>query len=101
MVARTIAAALCLWLVNFPLDLRAAEQTCNPTRAQILSRLTAIADESLAFRGVNNRGQMVEVLTGPDGTWSVVVTIPGGCSVMTTWGTAWQPILPPPVGDPS
>ncbi|MDX1402284.1 MAG: hypothetical protein R3245_10205 [Kiloniellales bacterium] len=50
--------------------------------------------------GVTNNGKLMEVLTSPSGSWSVIVSSPNGISCLVAAGEGWRHILPESVKDP-
>lgn len=45
---------------------------------------------------VTSRGRLLEVLVSPSGSWSLVLTAPGGRSCLVAAGSDWQALTPPP-----
>ena len=62
---------------------------------EITSRLGKTYGESRAGLGLLDDGRMVEIFTSRRGTWSMLVTAPGGVTCLVASGEAWQ--IPPVV----
>jgi hypothetical protein len=97
MVVRTIAAALAVWLVNFPLDLWAqpAPPADPPPKcysvAEIGAALAAETGQALAYEAVTKTGTRLAVFVDSRGLWTVVVTSrKTGCAVIFDWGAHWS-----------
>ena len=60
---------------------------------EITSRLGKTYGESRAGFGLLDDGRMVEIFTSRQGTWSMLVTAPGGVTCLVASGEAWQ--IPP------
>ncbi len=69
---------------------------CGP-RAGIAAALARNHAETPVSRGVSARGALVEVFASTRGTWTLVVTVPGGPSCLIAAGQDWQH-LPRPAG---
>ena len=69
-------------------------------RQQLLTFLDRNFNEKPTAVGVTADGQLLEVLSNPSGSWTLVLTRPGGLSCMISSGQGWrQKRLPqkPPV----
>lgn len=67
-------------------------------RQTMLQTLEQRYGERIAVRALADHGQMIEITRGRNGSWTALVTIPGGPTCMTGSGEAMQ-ILEP--GEPS
>jgi len=77
-----------------------AMQACT-THEDATKRLATQYDERVVGRGLANAGKaMIELFVSEEGTWTVVVSAPGGKSCILASGDSWHglPIL---VGDPA
>ena len=65
-------------------------------RHQLLAFLDKNFEEKPTAVGVTADGQLLEVLSNPSGSWTLVVTKPGGLSCMISSGQGWRqkPLLP-------
>lgn len=102
---RPLTAALALslaTLLSVSKDAQAQRVPCGDG-AGLISHLEKEWGEDPAVIALDAAGRMVRVLANPEtGTWSLLITGPGGPTCLVQSGTAWEPI-PPPVepGDPS
>ncbi len=85
------AAALLAAAVVLALPLEGAAQTpaCG-SRDGILKQLARTHAESPINLGVTDEGGLLEVLTGPTGTWSMIITFPGGETCLVAQGDDWR-----------
>lgn len=97
-----IAAALGAAFLSAPNTAAAQGPSCGP-RDALLAALAEGYGERPVGRGVSAAGGLVEILASPKGTWTVVVTVPGGgptCIVSS--GEGWRNLSPKPeVGPPA
>lgn len=76
------------------------EKTCRE-RDQVLDMLSDKFDEDRVAIGLTEAGGLVEVLSAREGgTWTIIVTSPGGISCLVAAGTDWQSIKTRPPEDP-
>ena len=68
---------------------------CGP-REQVLGALSENYQERLVSRGVTSAGALLEVLAGPSGSWSIVLTVPGGQTCLVSSGEGWRDMPPSP-----
>jgi hypothetical protein len=73
-----------------------AQPVCGD-RSGLLTRLGEKFHEVPVALGLAASGQVVEVLTSPSGSWSIIVTHPQGRSCLMGAGQGWQD-LPRPHG---
>lgn len=64
------------------------------SRQSLLDRLADRYEEAPSHLGVTNRGGLVEILTSPTGSWTIIVTVPGGPTCMVSAGEGWRDIKP-------
>ena len=69
-------------------------------RAAIVERLHKEFSEQPFSVGLANSGTLVEVFASKAGTWTILVTQPGGTSCLVAAGDNWQAV-PTLVGGPS
>lgn len=76
-----------------------AQEPCGPDRQAMLDTLVGRFDETLHGNAVDGMGNLVELYTGPDDTWTLVISGPRGCVVFggRDWGA--EPLVP--TGDPA
>jgi len=79
----------------------AAQQVMCRDRAEVVEMLSSRFDEAPRFMGMNARGQVLEVWLAPDGSWTAVVSTPGGRSCIVAAGFGGDLLPPRPTGDPA
>lgn len=62
---------------------------CGP-RGVILDALRSGYQERPVSRGVTSTGALLEVFAGPSGSWSILVTVPGGPTCLVSSGEGWR-----------
>lgn len=71
----------------------AAQNMCAP-RDKVISALGKSYSEVPTARGLSAKGTLVELLTGPDGSWTMIATRPGGVACVVGSGEAWHAVDP-------
>lgn len=96
MVERSLAlpTAKVLWLCALSffafLPLEAwAQSLCGP-RVAYLKQLAAEHGEVPVAAGLVSNGGLLEVLTSPSGSWTILVTQPNGMACLVAAGESWQ-----------
>lgn len=86
-----VAAAL----VSIPSGTWAQGPQCGP-RDSVLGALKEHYQERPVSRGVTAAGALLEVLAGPSGSWSILLTVPGGQTCLVSSGDGWRglPLVP-------
>jgi hypothetical protein len=79
-----------------------AQPACGD-RSTILRHLEEQFGETVRVRALADQGAMIEIAVSPSGSWSVVATMPGRPSCLTTAGEAFEftPAVRPAPGKPS
>ena len=67
----------------------ASRPYCGPRQA-LLESLARSHDERPVSLGVTSGGALLEVLASPTGSWTILVTIPGGPTCMVSSGQGWR-----------
>ncbi len=62
---------------------------CAP-RDIVMARLAQSHSEKPMSLGITASGALLEVLVGPKGTWTIVVTLPNGPTCLVSHGESWQ-----------
>ena len=97
MKAAHYAAPLALLgLLCFP-DMAVAQSLQCGSRDALLGALAERYQERPVSRGVTGSGALLEVLAGPSGSWSILVTTPGGPTCLVSSGEGWRRL--PAAGD--
>ncbi|PKP85855.1 MAG: hypothetical protein CVT80_00385 [Alphaproteobacteria bacterium HGW-Alphaproteobacteria-2] len=88
--------ALVLWALASPAEAQAA---CGG-RSEMVRRLAQGFGEVQVGSGLSGE-RIVEVWAAPDGgTWTILVTTPGGISCLAAAGEGWVAAPDVPVGEP-
>lgn len=85
-VAALLAAAV---IGAQPAAAQSAAPQCG-ARAAVLDRLSAKYDEEPVSIGVTATGSLLEVLASPEGTWTIIVTVPNGPTCLVSSGDGWH-----------
>ena len=64
-------------------------QTVCGDRSEMVEFLARNYQESRIGVGVNARGAVIEVFASNTGTWSILVTVPGGPTCVISEGDGW------------
>ena len=59
-------------------------------RAQLIGALSGDYNEQPAYEALTMDGQLMEVLTSENGTWTVLLTTPSGRTCVIAAGTSWE-----------
>ncbi|HIP80212.1 MAG TPA: hypothetical protein EYH07_17365 [Kiloniellaceae bacterium] len=59
-------------------------------RDALLETLAEHHKERVVSRGLTSGGALLEVLAGPSGSWSILVTRPGGPTCLVSSGEGWR-----------
>ncbi len=69
-------------------------------RDSIHERLADKFSEAPVVRALSGAGNLVEMLASPGGTWTMIITRPGGPTCIISTGEMWQPLPTTPVAGP-
>lgn len=72
---------------------RAEDPPCG-LRADLLRALATEAGEALRVQMIDVAGHLVEIVVGLDGSWTLLVTLPGGPSCIAGWGEGFRLAAP-------
>jgi hypothetical protein len=64
---------------------------CAP-RTAVMNELKQSFDEQPSGRGIAGDGTVLELLTSPSGSWTLIVSLPNGHSCFATAGEAWEAV---------
>ena len=73
----------------------AQAQNCA-ARETIVAKLAKTYAEEPVSLGVTAQGGLLEVLASPDGTWTILVTLPNGPTCLMSHGDGWSEREPTP-----
>ena len=68
-----------------------AQTVCAP-RATFVDQLGEKYDENPVSVGLTATGSMIEVLAAKNGSWTILITKPGGPTCLISHGEAWQTV---------
>jgi len=88
---RYTAAVLAAFLLPWP---ALGQAICVP-RAALLAELESLHNEVPTARGLGPHSQVLEVLTSPEGTFTILITRPDGITCAVASGRAWQNVAQP------
>ncbi len=75
-----------------------AQAVCGD-RAKLINLLGKNYSEQPQAMGLTSAGAVIEVLTSPDGTWSILLTYPAGPTCMVAAGEKWEAVPLPAAGE--
>lgn len=84
------AAALALVLAVPATTSAVAQGLACAARDIVLGHLAARYGEHPISLGVTATGSLLEVLASPDGSWTIIVTQPGGPTCLVISGDGWR-----------
>lgn len=67
-----------------------AQQPQCAQRDAVLERLSATYHEEPVSLGVTATGSLLEVLASPEGSWTIIITVPGGPTCLVSSGEGWR-----------
>lgn len=88
--AAASAAALAVAMVTASTTPAAAQSPQCAAREAVVDRLATKFDEHPVSIGVTATGSLLEVLASPEGTWTIIVTVPGGPTCLVSSGEGWH-----------
>ena len=90
-LAATSAGFLALATVLSVASLPAAAQAPQcAARDAVLDRLSNHYHEEPVSIGVTATGSLLEVLASPEGSWTIIITVPGGPTCLVSSGEGWR-----------
>lgn len=89
--AATLFGLILLLSVSLPMPASAQGPQCAPREA-LLKSLKKNYNEAPSHRGVTRTGSLLEVFVSPTGSWTILVTIPGGPTCLVSSGDGWHDI---------
>ena len=76
-------------------------QTVCGERAKFIEMLGSKYLEQPVSMGLTSTGAVIEVLTSPKGSWSILLTYPTGSTCMIAAGDTWEALPLPVAGESS
>lgn len=59
-------------------------------RDAVLERLSSTYHEEPVSLGITATGSLLEVLASPEGSWTIIITVPGGPTCLVSSGEGWR-----------
>jgi hypothetical protein len=78
---------------SIPAGARAETMTCGK-RSDLLAHFQQSYHEVPNVLGLTTDGRLLEVIVAPSGSWTMLVTAPGGPSCIVATGQDWQSVAP-------
>lgn len=75
--------------VSSPANAQSAQMVCGE-RVEIVNALESGHQEQKTAAGLSGNGGLVELFTGDAGTWTLLLTLPGGPTCLLGAGEAWE-----------
>ena len=87
---RILVLSVAIALVSSTAMAQSQRPQCNE-RDNVIELLGKKYQETVSALGVSNTGGLVEVLHDPkDGSWTIIITTPGGMSCLVAAGEGWR-----------
>ena len=97
-ICLTIIYAALLALVFWSSPAASTPARCD-LREKVIEHLETNFGEIVAIRGVSSNGGLLEVTVNRErGSWTILVTAPGGPACLALFGGNWQDLRPPDPG---
>ena len=95
----TLGLAAIATLLALPAQAETFGTFCG-NRKIIQERLADKYSEAPVIRALSGAGNLVEMLASPSGSWTMIVTRPGGQTCIVSTGDMWQPLGPAAASQP-
>ena len=89
LVASLAAAAVAIGVAAGGARAEAPREVCSTHDAVVQTLNRKFAEKTVSM-GLANNGTVVEVLSSPDGSWTIVMTAPNGLTCLLAAGDYWQ-----------
>jgi hypothetical protein len=93
MTAVIFAAGVVTAGVPVPAAAQMTQMVCGE-RVEIVNALQSGHQEKRSAGGLSGTGGLVELFTGDSGTWTLLLTLPGGPTCLLGAGEAWEGSMP-------
>lgn len=87
---RFAATSAGLLALTAALPAAAQESPQCAARDAVLERLSSTYQEQPVSIGVTATGSLLEVLASPEGSWTIIITVPGGPTCLVSSGEGWR-----------
>jgi hypothetical protein len=92
---RSTIAVLGTFITVLFVSLPASAQMVCGTRTEIVNKLSDSYEEQQTSAGIARNGNLVEVFSSREGSWTIIYTIPGGQTCLMAVGENWQALKEP------
>lgn len=86
---RSIIIALGVVFILFPMNPATAQQACGE-RAKFMDKLEDTFAEHPIAMGLTEKGAVIEVFASKHGSWTFLITMPGGLTCVVASGQSWE-----------
>jgi hypothetical protein len=94
----SVAAGLVMLAAGAVFTPAMAQWACGK-RADLLAQLALRYGEVSSAIGITDQGALLDLVVSPGGTWTIMMTVPGGPTCIVATGKQWE-TLPAVVEDP-
>lgn len=84
----SLAAAAALTIGSF--SSQALAQMVCAARNDLLAHFAKRFEEVPNGVGITDQGALLELLVSPTGTWTMIITVPGGTACVVATGQSWE-----------
>lgn len=88
-IIRVVSLALLFYM---PIAAHAQQQMACGEREGIVAQLKEKFGETQAGMGMTRSGSLMEMFTADDGSWTLMLSFPGGRSCLIATGEGWEPV---------
>lgn len=86
---RSIIIALGVASVLFPFSPAIAQQACGERGKFMIMLEQSFAEHPIAM-GLTDKGAVIEVFASKNGSWTFLLTLPGGMTCVVASGRSWE-----------
>jgi len=90
-----IIVAIAVVMAGMALPIPASSQALCGSRDGFVAGLDQQFGEHRSIEAVTSAGALMEIFVSGSGSWTVLVTLPGGPACLVASGTGWQPVRIP------
>jgi len=94
-------ATFALAAVTFAATPAEAGRAVCKQRTEIIKILGKKFNETQRSFGLQGDRRVLELYASPNGSWTAILTMPGGKSCVVASGESWTQLPPAPVGEPA
>ncbi len=94
-----VGAIIGMSLGGFSAPSQAQQRAACGERENVLAHLEGKFSEVPISIGLDHQGRVIEVLVGPSGSWTIIITMTNGLSCLVASGVAWEELEMPLLAD--